>query len=132
MGILVPFLETASKDSAIEHLSLLLDGQEKHAIGIAPWPAYPYKPDAHFAIAYGHDCFFLKYYVTEKAIKATYNQPNQPVHKDSCVEFFIAFGSDLNYYNLEFNCIGTCSIGFGRGRENREFLPAALIRQIKS
>ena len=48
------------------------------------------------------------------------------------MEFFLGFGNELGYYNFEFNAIGTCLAGFGRGRENRELLPEALIQKIKS
>ncbi|WPV01990.1 carbohydrate-binding family 9-like protein [Mucilaginibacter sp. cycad4] len=132
MALTVAFLEDVDKGSPIEHMSVLLDEQEKHLVGIVPWPDYEYKPDVHFAIAYSTDCFMLKYYVKEKAIKASYYRPNEPVHQDSCVEFFIGFGTELEYYNFGFNCIGTCSLGFGRGRENREVSPEKLIRLIKS
>jgi hypothetical protein len=132
MELTVAFLENVDKSTPIELLSIFLDGHEKHLVGIVPWPDYEYKPDVHFAIAYSHDSFLLKYYVKEKAIKASYNQPNQPVHQDSCVEFFIGFSNELGYYNFGFNCIGTCSLGFGRGRENRELIPESLIRLIKS
>jgi hypothetical protein len=132
MELTVAFLEDVDKSSPIEHMSVLLDEQEKHLVGIVPWPDYNYKPDVHFAIAYSTDCFMLKYYVKEKAIKASCYKPNEPVHQDSCVEFFIGFGTELEYYNFGFNCIGTCSLGFGRGRENRELSPEKLIRLIKS
>lgn len=132
MELTVAYLDNADKSTDIELLSFFLDVQERHVVGIVPWPDYEYKPDVHFAIAYSDDCFILKYYVKEKAIKATYTQPNEPVHRDSCVEFFIGFGTEFDYYNFGFNCIGTCSIGFGRGRENRKLLPEGLIRLIKS
>ncbi|WP_431198725.1 carbohydrate-binding family 9-like protein [Mucilaginibacter sp. P19] len=132
MELTVAFLEDMDKSSPIEHMSVLLDEQEKHLVGIVPWPDYDYKPDVHFAIACSNDCFMLKYYVKEKAIKASCYKPNEPVHQDSCVEFFIGFGTELEYYNFGFNCIGTCSLGFGRGRENRELSPEKLIRLIKS
>src|SRR5690606_972047 len=51
---------------------------------------------------------------------------------DSCVEFFIAFDDDSSYYNLEFNCTGTCLAGYGTGRgEKRKLLPASVIRNIR-
>ena len=128
----VPFLDNVDKSSSMEHLSLLLAMQEKHLIGTTPWPEYAYKPDAYFAIGYGNDCIVLKYNVKEKAIRAVYNQPNEPVYEDSCVEFFISFGNEPGYYNFEFNCIGTCLLGFGKGRENRELLPESVIRLIKT
>jgi hypothetical protein len=127
----VPFLGAVSKVSPLAHLSFLLDGQKKNLIGMAPWPRYGYKPDVHFAIAYGIDCLFIKYYVTEKSIAAIYNQPNEPVYKDSCVEFFVSFGDEQGYYNFEFNCAGTCLLGFGTNRTNRKLIPEAVVRTIR-
>lgn len=131
MELIVPFLGAVSKDSPIEHLSLLLDSYEKHLVGIAPWPQYGYRPDVHFAIAYSNDCVFIKYYVSEKSVKAIYKQPNEPVHKDSCVEFFVSFGDEPGYYNFEFNCAGTCMLGFGTSKTDRKLLPEAVVRMIR-
>lgn len=42
--------------------------------------------------------------------------------------FAIAYNDD---YNFEFNCIGTCLLGFGTGKSGRTLLPEQLIRKIK-
>ncbi|WP_121812234.1 carbohydrate-binding family 9-like protein [Mucilaginibacter kameinonensis] len=127
----VPFLDSVNHVSPIAHVSFLLDNYEKNHIGLMPWPGNGYKPDVHFAIAYGLDGLFIKYYVSEKSIRAAYTQPNQPVHKDSCVEFFVSFGDDKSYYSFDFNCAGTCMLSFGADRTNRELLPEAAIRAIR-
>lgn len=108
-----------------------LAGLTRHSIAALNWPEFPYQPAAEFAIAYQEDQLFLKYDVAEKDIKTTYLVSNDPVYKDSCVEFFLAIGDDNQYYNLEFNCIGTCRAGYGTGREGRELLPKHLIEKIK-
>jgi hypothetical protein len=113
-------------------LSRHFDCQERHAIDIVPWPSDKYVPHVQFSIAYGTDCIFLKYYIHENDIKAIYLQPNDPVYRDSCVEFFVAFNGGPEYYNLEFNCLGTCLIGFGHERANRTLLSGTTIRKIKS
>lgn len=127
----VPFLGLVSKVSPIAHVSFLLDSYEKNHIGMVPWPGDGYKPDVHFAIAFGNDNIFIKYYVSEKSVRAIYKQPNEPVYKDSCVEFFVAFGDEKGYYNFEFNCAGTCMLGFGTNRTNRKLLPETTIRTIR-
>jgi hypothetical protein len=129
--LIVPFLKGVSRSSPIAHLSFLLDSYPTNTIGMVPWPRYGYKPDVNFTIAYGSDCIFIKYYVTEKTVRAVYSQPNQPVYKDSCVEFFVAFGDEKEYYNFEFNCAGTCLVGFGENREDRKLLPEPVIRMIR-
>jgi hypothetical protein len=130
-ALTVPFLGAVSRVSPIAHLSFLLDSHETNVIGMAPWAGYGYKPDVRFAIAYGDDCIFIKYYVSEKSVRAIYKQPNEPVYKDSCVEFFVAFGDEREYYNFEFNCAGTCMVGFGAKRTNRKLLPETVIMTIR-
>lgn len=119
------------QDGKISAISDSLDKLEKNEIGIVPWAEFPYKPKVSFAIAYSDDSILLKYYVKEKAISAIHQQPNSHVYKDTCVEFFISFNNEVNYYNLEFNCTGTCRAGFGDNRDNRELLSPALINKIK-
>jgi hypothetical protein len=46
------------------------------------------------------------------------------------VELFISFGEEKEYYNFEFNCAGTCLLGFGTGRADRILLPEELIASI--
>jgi len=54
------------------------------------------------------------------------------VHKDNCVEFFVSFGTEKSYYNIEVNCIGIGLIAFGSARLNRTFIPKKLVDQIQS
>ena len=112
----------------------LLDGEKSLPINMEPWPKYPEyydKPKASFKIAHGNDCVFLKYDVEEQEVLARYRKTNDPVYKDSCVEFFIAFGDDKAYYNLEFNRLGTCLGGFGIPGETRASLPADILETIR-
>lgn len=121
----------ATKNTAVEKIAVLLDKQDKNAIEYVPWPSYSYKPNVSFAIVHSNDCIFLKYYVTERNLKAVHRETNGPVYKDCCVEFFIAFNGEAAYYNFEFNCLGTCLMGFGEGRNNRKLLPLNIIHSIK-
>jgi hypothetical protein len=113
------------------NVSTVLEGLKKQAIDTAPWQAtFPYKPKVHFSIAHTEGYIFLKYTVSEKAIRAINTEPNGSVYEDSCVEFFVKF-DDKGYYNIECNCIGTMLMGFGPERNNRSRLSADVIRQIK-
>ncbi|QEM10700.1 carbohydrate-binding family 9-like protein [Mucilaginibacter rubeus] len=127
----VPFLGLISQASPIAHVSYLLDNHEKNHIGMTPWPGNGYKPDVHFAIAFSNDSIFIKYYVSETSVRATYMKPNEPVHKDSCVEFFVSFDEGKGYYSFDFNCAGTCMLSYGTNRTNRKLLPEAAIRTIR-
>jgi len=115
----------------MQEISSALDNIDKHPIEIAPWPEFAYLPKAEFAIAHNNDFIFLKYFVEEENVKATYYLPNDPVYKDSCVEFFIAFDNEEEYYNLEFNAIGTCKLNFGKNRNDRILISERLIRTIR-
>jgi hypothetical protein len=131
LKLLVPFSDSISSRDPIETLSLKANALDKNRIDFAPWPQYNYKPAVSFAIAYGKDCILLKYYVREKGIRAVYSRSNEPVYKDSCVEFFMALENENSYYNFEFNCIGNCLLAYGDNRENRQFLSESDIKKIK-
>lgn len=128
----VPFITDAGKDTPVDEVSLILNGFGRSAIESVSWPAFSYKPDTSFVLAYAADCFFLKYYVKEDALQAAHHHLNDPVYKDSCVEFFISFGKERDYYNLEFNCLGSCSVAYGPGRQGRKSLPGNLTDKIQS
>jgi hypothetical protein len=127
----VPYLNRLSKHSPMAEVSENLDSLSKNLIDIAPWPAFDYKPSVSFSVAHSQDCLFIKYFVLEENIRAVFRRTNDPVYRDSCVEFFISFNNEPAYYNLEFNSLGTCRFGYGEGRENRQLLPEAVIRKIK-
>jgi hypothetical protein len=126
----VLFLPGNHYDTPIEKISLLLNQQSHQSIEFAPWKDFDYKPNVSFAISHGENALFLKFFVKEEEVRSTYLQANDPVYKDSCVEFFIGFNEEPEYYNFEFNCIGTCLLGFGRDRK-RTMLPKSTIEKIK-
>jgi len=94
------------------------------------WAGYQYKPKLNFRIGHTGTEIWLKYYVAEKHIRAMETRTNGEVYKDSCVEFFISPDGE-NYYNFEFNCIGTTHLDFGPGRGNRKFVDAAVVEKIE-
>ena len=125
----VPFIHT-DNIHAVDEISVKLDHIHHELINITPWDAFPYKPEIAFAMAYSDHAVFLKFYVEEKHIRAIYSAPNEPVYKDSCVEFFISFMDEKEYYNFEFNCAGTCLLGFGQERTNRIMGSDEVIKSI--
>lgn len=128
----IPFLKAINSDSTLAEVSLLLQEIESNSIGYAPWQNSFKLPVVSFSIAYADDCLYLKYRVEENFVIAKYKENNDPVYKDSCVEFFIAFDNDSNYYNLEFNCLGTVLAAYGSDKENRTILPKQLLKDIRS
>ncbi|HTD97718.1 MAG TPA: carbohydrate-binding family 9-like protein [Mucilaginibacter sp.] len=127
----VPFLSDINRIIRLGEVSALLDNQQKNFIAITPWPEYEAKPKVSFAIAHNGEHIFIKYDVEESEVLARYRQINDPVYKDSCVEFFISFDDEKAYYNIEFNRLGTCLGRFGTERENRTELPVDVLKTIK-
>ncbi|MGB4401046.1 MAG: carbohydrate-binding family 9-like protein [Daejeonella sp.] len=128
--LVVPFLKTNEK-TVLTETSGQLDAVQRHSISFVPWKAYSYKPEVEFAIGYSDYALLLKFFVSEKEVKAIYAKPNDPVYKDSCVELFISFEDEKEYYNFEFNCAGTCLLGFGKERNERLQLSDELIGRIR-
>ena len=100
-----------------------------HPISIAPWDKYAYIPEVEFTIGFNRKGILLKIKVSEASIRARYDQPNDPVYRDSCFEFFVSPDNDHNYYNFEFNCIGTTFLAYGTPSE-RKPAPINIVRSI--
>lgn len=66
-------------------------------------------PTTQVKVAYDENAIYVKFKVNDRYVKAIYTNHQDPVYKDSCVEFFFTPGSDVSegYFNLEMNCIGT-------------------------
>lgn len=66
--------------------------------------------------------FYWELWAREDEPKAVYTHPNDPVHKDSCLELFLDCfpeAPEARYINLEVNSLGTVHCAFGSGRHGR-------------
>jgi len=132
MGLLkVPYLPNIHNSGRALNSVDLFSRINPNKLTCEPWPSGFDLPEVAFRMGYGNDAIFLAFHVKEKHFKATYKRSNEPVYKDSCVEFFIGFDGDETYYNFEFNAIGTALVGYGLPG-NRELLPGSLISDIKT
>lgn len=113
-------------------ISKALDSLKYHLLEHALWIQPSVRPVVQFAIAYHENHLCVKFKVKELQLKAVFRNTNDPVYRDSCVEIFLAFESDNNYYNLEFNCMGTCLGQYGADRNNRTFISPTLLDRIKA
>ena len=130
--IAIPFLEGINLHTTTEELLAALGPLAATGLKEVPWKAFPYRPSVHFKIAHTTDSILLLYEVQERHVKAVYRNTNDPVYKDSCVEFFLSFDGSA-YYNLEFNCIGTGLIGYGPAKKaERQRLPKETIERVKT
>jgi hypothetical protein len=126
--IAIPFLTPAT----VADIGQQLDELKPHKLEHLLWETPMVAPQTSFVIAYNHDHFYLKFYVDEPHVQARHRAINDPVYLDSCVEFFMAFGDEALYYNLEFNCAGTCLGQFGTNKQSRTFLPPAVLQSIET
>lgn len=127
-SIQVPFVETTNFD---KESTVFFSRIPSHSIQEVAWEEFPYLPFVKFKIAYSTDAVLLEYNVVEKDVLTRYKNINDPVYKDSCVEFFISF-DHKHYYNFEFNSIGTALVGYGTSdKESRLRLPEELIKKIE-
>jgi hypothetical protein len=114
---IIPFSATGS-DSAvlsIQHALWGTDELTRSTVEIAH--------DAHGIL--------LKFDAFDKHLHSKKRSFNDDVHLDNCVEFFLRFPGDVNYYNFEFNCLGSIKAAYGPDRFQREFLPVEILQQIE-
>ena len=97
----IPLLESINRNTEIEEIAQLLDTLPRSAIHYQPWEAYKSNCEANFTMVHTRDAIYLKYFVKEDVIKVGTYQTNGRVHKDNCVEFFVAFGEHKKYFNIE-------------------------------
>lgn len=103
----------------------------ENEISIINWKDFSYLPNVSFRIFYSKQSIFIKYSIFEQSILAQKLKSNDSVYQDSCVEFFVSPG-DGNYYNFEFNCIGTSYLGCGASRETRNTVSDVITDKIKT
>ncbi len=96
------------------------------------WLENNYKPRVEAKLCYNNKNIFVRFISFENEITARFTKINDPVHKDSCVEFFInPFPSKtINYINFEINPLGTIYVGFGN-QVNRSNVSAEEIKLIE-
>ncbi len=86
-----------------------------------------------FSIRHDGSSIHLYYQVTESHVRALSTVYNGPVWEDSCVEFFFSPNKEgKEYYNFEFNAIGTVLGGYGPDRNRREHLPESVLKQVET
>lgn len=79
-----------------------------------------YAPEAYAQLIYVEDKgFALRMTAVESAPKAVYGNYNDPVYKDSCLEFFVNFNNGDKYMNFEMNSNGAFLAAVRSDRKNK-------------
>lgn len=85
-----------------------------------------YRPKSTARLCYWKESgFFLQMTCKENNPRRVYTQSNDPVYKDSCLEFFVNFKPQQaasGYLNFECNANGTLLCEYGKNKENRNCL----------
>lgn len=126
--LLVNYVNCNSMDDVAENLTK----KQYENISISSWGDAPSEVSACFKILHCNNAILLEYNITENEMLARYNNHLDPVYQDSCVEMFILFGEDSNFYNFEFNCFGSCLSAWGPNRDERQTLPVEVLKQIET
>ncbi|MDE6715129.1 MAG: hypothetical protein K2J74_01460 [Muribaculaceae bacterium] len=104
----------------------------KNAIECRNWvDKYPYQPVTTFAAAYSSNYIYIDFFVRGNYLRAVNDKDNTPVSQDSCVEFFVKKADDNQYFNFEFNCIGTAHCAKRETRPNKTLLTEEELKSIK-
>lgn len=76
-----------------------------------------FTPETAASLCHDEEYIYAMYSVKDKYVRCLTTEPNGPVHKDSCVEFFFSPIADRpsDYFNLEINCCGTIKLGYRSG-----------------
>lgn len=89
-----------------------------------PWDKVGYTPNTEVKLYYTDEYIKIRFTSEEKKVKVEYSKLNQPVFKDSCVEFFFkpAPEKDNRYFNFEMNAAGTLLLQLDEDTRERELL----------
>ena len=104
----MPMLENSPEINAVwskEPWEIIEPLQIGHFMGDKP----DHFPLTQAKLGYDEKALFIIFKVDDQYVKAVYDQDQDPVYKDSCVEFFFTpeDNSANGYFNLEMNCGGT-------------------------
>lgn len=110
-----------------------LDSHVEHeVIACLNWgDEFPYKPYTSFVVAVSSTRLFVFFSVISKDLRAINTQDLSPVADDSCVEFFMQVPGHDEYWNFEFNCIGTLNASHRVERINPKRLTPQELSSIE-
>lgn len=81
---------------------------EHHRVECVNWPEVAsYCPRTEFCIAHSREALYVHFITCGEDLRAVNTAPLSPVADDSCVEIFMQLPGSDEYWNFEFNCIGT-------------------------
>lgn len=123
------FLDSLNMKEAGEYLEKNFN---KVCVSRVNWPSVcSYQPICLVCGAYSTNYLYAHFIVREDAILAENQKNLSPVANDSCVEFFLKTPCSNEYWNFEFNCIGTVNASHRVSRPGAVRLTDEEISAIK-
>lgn len=104
----LPKIQTQAIIQFDDMRQLLLEEGQRVSIDQINWSEFPYKPVVDVHVAHDEAYLWALYRVDENHVRAVTLEDMGPVYEDSCVEWFMQFPNQENYFNVEVNCIGAC------------------------
>lgn len=102
-----------------------------HLIACNNWQEdFPYTPLTRFAIARSSTALVVHYACHDRELMALNTAPLGPVANENCVEIFLSLPGSDEYWNFEFNAIGTVNASHRRERPNPTRLTPQQIATI--
>lgn len=91
------------------------------AVGHYLWLDNGYRPGVEARLCWTPRFLYVRFRVEEKRVLVRFMKFQDPVYKDSCVEFFVDAFPELRrgYVNFETNAMGTLLAAFGPDRSHR-------------
>ena len=83
----------------------------------------PYRPNTYFKMGVVGDDLVAKLQCYEENPRAVFENRDDPIYRDSCLEFFVApIEGREEYVNVEMNSKGAFLCEFGKGKYDRVFV----------
>jgi len=114
-------LKSIHEDFALPGPSGFWEGIQAAKVDHYLWLKNGYEPRVEARACYSPNFLYVFFKAWEPQVRVRYTKFQEPVYKDSCVEFFIDPFPEkkLGYFNIETNALGTMLIHFGQPGENR-------------
>lgn len=96
-------------------------------------PEPKHKPRVQAKVAYDKKAVYLIFRVEDRYVRCVRENYQDPVYKDSAVEFFFSPSNDPSkgYFNLEINCGGTALFRFRSEEKGTVPIPKSEFEQIE-
>lgn len=127
--IKLPELDRMTMRACGEYLDTHVEHQVLECVNWSD--AFPYKPVTSIVVAVSATSLYVFFSVISKDLRAVNTADLSPVAQDSCVEFFMQVPGCNEYWNFEFNCIGTLNASHRVERDNPTRLTADELASVK-